>query len=568
MKGFRENIGFIILFIFIISAFLVFDLFIHRGQPVTFDGPTHISNIAQMYAAMRDGEFPARWGGGFARYGLPIPVIAQQFTSYAGAFLTFITRDVRLSYNLITFLGAFASSLAMYYFLRLYVSPVSALAGAYLFHFAPYRIMNVYIRGALPEFFSSTFIILILISMYFAIVKKRISGYIMLASSVALLLLTHPFMFIVGSFLYVPYGLYLLRDKKWPDIRKISLLSIFSIGLGFAIAAYFIVPLFIEIRYFYYGTTYSHFLTGHFLPLSNFITERWYYFYKGDIFPRGHVHIGGVVEGLIVVAAIFLSILIYLRRKQIELLHVFVIAGIIIVLFTQEITEPIYKIIIPLGNIQHPWRMMTGYVFIPPILFALTLHKIKRNDLYIVAIMLVIGGVSLLRFPQLYGKNYVEHSQDSYFNTDYNLHGIVMDTVWMGDERTYPYQKQKIKIISGNGDLTNQIIKNGSRQYSLNAKTNVRIVDYTFYFPGWKVFVDGQPTTIQFQDPDYRGVITYEIPAGQHEVYATFGDTKVRWFGNIVTILSTTLLLAIYIFRKRIATVINSYFKAAEASLA
>ena len=224
----------------------------------------------------------------------------------------------------------------------------------------------------------------------------------------------------------------------------------------------------------------------------------------------------------------------------------------IIVLFTQQITEPIYKVVIPLGNIQHPWRMMTAYVFIPPILFALLLNKLKRTELFLACILIVVGSVSILRFPELYGKNYVDHSQGSYFNTDYNLHGIVMDTVWMGDERTYPYQKQKIRVISGRGNISNEIIRNASRRYILDAKTNVRIVDYTFYFPGWEVKSDGQPVAIQFQDPDYRGVITYEIPAGRHEVYASFGDTKIRWFGNIVTILGTLTIATLYFFRKRL----------------
>ncbi|CAN5140662.1 hypothetical protein BH09PAT2_BH09PAT2_09070 [soil metagenome] len=557
MERFRDNIVFIIICIFIISGFLVFDLFIHSGQPVTFDGPTHISNIAQMYGAMRDGEFPARWGGGFARYGLPIPVIAQQFTSYIGAFITFATHDVTLSYNLVIFLGAFVSTLAMYFFLRIYVSPFSALAGAYLFHFAPYRIMNVYIRGALPEFFSSTFIILILIALYIAIEKKKFIGFILLAVSVALLLLTHPFMFIVGAFLYVPYGLYLLRNQKWPEIKKISILSICGIGLGFAIAAYFIVPLFIEIRYFYYGTTFSHFLPGHFLPLRNFIIEKWFYFYQGDIFPRGHVHIGGVVEGIILLISVVVAIGIYRKKKKIELLHVFALVGIIVIIFTQDITEPIYRIVVPLGNIQHPWRMMTAYVFVPPILFALLLDKIKKQNPYILATLAVIISVSLFRFPELYGKNYVEHSQESYFNTDYNLHGIVMDTVWMGDERTYPYQKQKIKVIAGDGTISDLVVQNASRRYTIDAKTDVRIVDYTFYFPGWETKIDGNKSVIQFQDPNYRGVITYDVPQGKHTIIEKFGETKIRMIGNILTILSTIMLICIYIFRKKVQSIFN-----------
>src|SRR3990167_2038278 len=209
MKRLRGELFFILLLAFIISVIFIFDLFLHRGQPTTFDAPTHISNIAQIYDAMRDGEFPARWGDGFARYGMPIPIFAQQVTSYLGAFINFITRDVVLSYNLVVLIGLFLSTVLMYVFLRLHVGKMPALAGAILFHFAPYRIMNVYIRGALPEFFSSIFILGILIGLYVLFNLQNKAGYVILTLSVSLLLLTHPFMFVVGSFLFVPYGLYL-----------------------------------------------------------------------------------------------------------------------------------------------------------------------------------------------------------------------------------------------------------------------------------------------------------------------------------------------------------------------
>ena len=76
-----------ILFILIISFIFASDLFINRGTPASFDEPTHLANIAQFYRAVLEGNLPARWGDGFGNYGMPIPLIAQQTTSYLGAFL-------------------------------------------------------------------------------------------------------------------------------------------------------------------------------------------------------------------------------------------------------------------------------------------------------------------------------------------------------------------------------------------------------------------------------------------------------------------------------------------------
>ena len=63
-------------------------------------------------------------------------------------------------------------------------------------------------------------------------------------------------------------------------------------------------------------------------------------------------------------------------------------------------------------------------------------------------------------------------------------------------------------------------------RYKVTATSEIRMVDYTFYFPGWKVLVDAKEVPIEFQDMNYRGVITYNVPSGNHEVVVKFTDTK------------------------------------------
>lgn len=522
-----------VLLILIISIFFVLDLFIHQGQPVTFDGPTHISNIAQFYHGMTQGDFPVRWGDGFARYGMPIPLIAQQTTSYLGAIINLFTQNVLLSYNVVVFIGALVSSLLFYYFLRFYTKPIYALTGTVVFHFAPYRIMNVYIRGALPEFFSSVFIILILIALYKSLEKRQLSGYLLLALSVAFLLLTHPFMFVVSCFLTVPYGLFLLWKKPQKLVKIIILIS--SIGLGFGLAAYYLVPLFLEVKYFYYGLAKNHFAQGHFLGAMNYLTERWFYFYNGDIFPRGHVHQSGIIETVTLIFGILYFLVRRFQKKKTDwLLGILLLSAFVVIFFTLSFSNSIYQNITILGNIQHPWRMLTAFIFIPAIVMALLLEKINNKLLPVICIIAVIW----LRIPQLYGKNYTNYPQSVYFNTEDNLHGVIMNTIWTGQVREYPFQKNKAKIIEGTAKIINSDIKNSYREYKVVADSDVRLVDYTFYFPGWKVFIDGQEKEIQFQDPEYRGVITYNVPAGTHVVKLKFTDTKVRILGNIITVMA------------------------------
>jgi uncharacterized membrane protein YfhO len=71
------------------------------------------------------------------------------------------------------------------------------------------------------------------------------------------------------------------------------------------------------------------------------------------------------------------------------------------------------------------------------------------------------------------------------------------------------------------------------------------VSDNTFYFPGWHAYVDGVETNIEFQDPAYRGVITFSVPKGIHKVKVIYEDTKVRRIGKIISIL-TLLLLGVF----------------------
>jgi hypothetical protein len=352
-------------------------------------------------------------------------------------------------------------------------------------------------------------------------------------------------MAVVGSILFLPYGIYLLSKKK--DKNKKIIATIIAGLLGIGLAAYYLVPLFIEIHYFYYGTTIDHFAPGHFLSLRRYFVEEWFYMIN-DTGPREHWHIGGIFETTILMIAVGLAIWRYIKNRTIDLITILASVGVIYMVMTLKITEPLYTHIVFLGNIQHPWRMLTGFIIIPPILFALLFENIERKKIFFIIALLIIA---FLRFPQIYGKNFTDYPQDSYFTTEYNLHGNAMNTVWMGNERDYPFQNTKGKIIEGKGKITDKQIKNSSRTYQVNAQTDVRLVDYTFYFPGWRAYIDKVETPIQFQDPNYRGVITYNVPAGIHTITLKFVETKIRLFGDAVTLLSIVGLFGIYYINKK-----------------
>ena len=99
------------------------------------------------------------------------------------------------------------------------------------------------------------------------------------------------------------------------------------------------------------------------------------------------------------------------------------------------------------------------------------------------------------------------------------------------------------EFISGTGKI-NLISKNSTtRIYNIiTDSNNARIKENTLYFPNWEVKVNGKKTGIEFQDPAYRGLMTYFIPKGKNTVEIKFRDTKLRYVSNSISAVSIILL--------------------------
>lgn len=547
---FKEKIDKIyISLIVLISALLVFDLFFNNGHSAHMDGRVHITTITQFYRAMLSGDLKPTWSNWFANYGMPVPMVAHQLISYLGAWITLITNNTITSWKIVALIATVLSNVIFYRFLRIYFVPLASFVAVFLYNVAPYRILNLYIREALPEFFASVFFPLVLMALYYLIKERKLWAIPFLTIAMAGLALSHPMMLVVSMFIVVPYFFFLLKDEK--DKIRPFLLSGFLMVWGLLMAAYYLLPLQIEIKYFYYGRG-NHLTPGQTLHLQNFIDPNWYYFLERDILNRGHFVTPGLFEVIIVaMGVLFVLGRVFRNRKwKPDLLDLTVLVSIVTLLFTTDYALIFYQKINLLSNIQFPWRMLSLFIFLPPIIVAYLLNKTNVKVMHIAAFCL-IAFFAITRFPQLYSKNNTNHPMSRYLFTVINLHSTNMNTVWTGETVDYPVHPEKVGIIGGTGKVVKSELSNSWRKYSVDNETETRMVDYTFYFPGWKVWVDGQPVEIQFQDPDYRGVITYNVPAGKHDIYLKFTNTKVRLLGNAISVAAVLGFIIAYQLQRR-----------------
>jgi hypothetical protein len=73
---------------------------------------------------------------------------------------------------------------------------------------------------------------------------------------------------------------------------------------------------------------------------------------------------------------------------------------------------------------------------------------------------------------------------------------------------------------------------------------------FTFYFPGWTAYVDGEPVEIMLSEPE--GWITFWVPAGAHSVVVQLENTWPRWLAGGLSTLAAVGLAALAFWRLRL----------------
>ncbi|NMB56784.1 hypothetical protein GYA19_02495 [Candidatus Beckwithbacteria bacterium] len=531
--------------IFILSFIFVSDLFLVKGQPQTFDAPAHITTIAQFGEILKQGEFPIIWVDKFANYGYPLGLFAHQLTAYLGGFINIFVNNPILSYNLLFFLATFLATLFFYLFLRLYFSGKTSLIAVTFFLFSAYRIINTYIRGALPEYFSFSFFILALFSLSLLFKQRKYFFSLVFIFSITASLLLHPMMFIFYGPLIFFYFCLIWRENKFSKKDLLLLITLFL--LSFTLAVFYLLPLKLENKYFVRTSTVSSINNDQFLTIANYFSSVWFYF-LGHPGPRGNFIQFGLMETIICLCSLILFFLLKKGHKEKQNLFYFsFISFVVLLFFTLSPSLFLYKLPF-LREIQYPWRVL-GVMILPATIFlAFYLEKLKHNLIYLLVLFLIL----LIRVPQIYTKNVVNFPLTRYYFTAYNLHTNDLTLNWIGDPSEYPSKTQKVEIIEGQGEIKNLKVENSSRIFKVQALTDLRMIDNTFYFPGWTVYIDGIKTNIEYQDPTYRGMITYKVSAGDHDVKVIFENTKIRLFSQLISLAALCLLVPIFIFRKKV----------------
>lgn len=524
----------IIIVLLMVSILPLLDLF-RSGLPVTHDGPDHVARIANFYQSLTEGNIVPRWAANLNwGYGHPILMFLYPIPSYIASFFHFIGFSFVDSTKLVFAVSFIASIITMFLWIsEAWGVPAGVVAGL-LYGFAPYRFVDLYVRGAIGEHVAFIWPPIIFFGLLQLARQKRF-GEVIIAVATAGLILSHNAISLMVLPLIGLYAVYLYFFEAKKRLRFI-VHSLWYLAVGFLLSAFFWMPAFFEGKYTLRDIVTKGDLHDRFVAPLQFIFSSWRYSGGNELSKSI-----GIVQWLGVVASAF----VFWRTKKKEFR--WFIGGTFAILvgslfLMTSASEFIWQKILLLQKFQFPWRLLTVSVLAAAVIGGIVASFVPKRLQFIIVILFAVASV-LTTFPMWRASEYSVRPERFY--TD--IYESTTDTGESSPIWSVRFMEKRptavIEVIDG--DVTIAALNRSTtlHRYEIVASRRTRIVENTLYFPGWNVYVDGIDTEIQFQDPNYRGLMTFYVESGKHTVVVLFQDTKLRMFANQVSIAGFVLLI-------------------------
>ncbi len=529
---------FTILFI-ILMLIPVISLF-HQGLPITHDGQDHVARIANFYAALSDGVIIPRWAENLNwGYGHPVLQFLYPLPSYIASAFHFVGFSLVDSVKIVLGMGMILSFVFMYLWLSQFSSKYASLIGAFLFTYAPYRFVELYVRGDIGENLAFAFIPLTLFFIYKFSKKQTVNNFIFIAVSLAFLILAHNAISLISIPFIFLYGLILSFDIKNKKDYLIKFLISFS--LGFMLSAFFWIPALLEGKFTLRNIVTKGGYVNNFVNIPKLIYGPWSFGGSGAFTVQL-----GVVQWVALLASFIAAYIFRKDRVKFILILLLIIFTLLSIFIMLPYSNFIWDKIILLQNFQFPWRFLALIVFTTAVLSVYVVEILAKKINIKLITAIVVAVVLVVSIQYFIPKGY------QYKNADFYT-GIYNSTTDTGESAPIwsvrfmeKRPKAHIEVVSGSASIKELQRKANLHEYKVTVSEDAQLLENTLFFPGWKIYANGQAVDVQFQNPEYRGIMLFNLPRGEYVVKVVFGETKLRLISDTLSVLAIGVLILIF----------------------
>ncbi len=534
----------------------------------------HAARIAEMARGISDGQFPVRWSANFAYgYGMPLFEFYAPLPYAIGAVFFLVHVPLDIAVKLLFFIPSLLTALIAYKLGRTWFSTPTAVLFTAAITLAPYRALNLFVRGAVAESWGMVFLLLCLYGISSLLWNKKHSLAVFIVGLVGLVL-SHNLTVLVALPVLIIWTIVVILAKavvaenKNESLLQSSLIQAkkilpsltLAVALAVGITTFYWLPALSERQFTKIDETI---LTGyfdysiHFLSVKQFFQPGWEYGGSNwgtndDIsFFLGYAQIVGIVLTAI------MAIWVLVRAKSgkwsqhdriLMILAVgSAVAALVTVFLSIQRSSFIWQYVTVLHTLQFPWRFLTAISIMTAFFSVIWLdwiHVSSRTKYAVLAIALIIVSFNATYFQP---SEFLQDSTELYYSDADRIKNemspilpdFIPKTLTTTSVATAPIRCSvesncsNINIISKQSDET-------VLRFDVGADTVATLP--VAAFPGWTVYIDGVVTS---HDVTNDGQLQVRVPAGEHEIRWRLERSLTRTIADITTAVVLTLTLVI-----------------------
>ena len=533
---------------FLLSLLAAMPLLIGRGMVNTRaggDSPFLLQRVHQLTQNLRAGVFPARWMPDGA-YGLGYPFFSfyAAFPYYLAATLNLAGCGVLWSMKLTQMVGFVGAGVSMYLLARRTgASPPAGLLASACYTFAPYHLVNAYVRG---DSLSELYAFALYPTVLWAVLRLREhpspEHIALLGGTSALLVSTHN----ISAMIFAPLlGLWLAGEALIPARRRgwrVLAAGALALGLGLLLSSWYWAPALRERSLVQMGeqtTGYFHY-AGHFRSTD---LVQWRPIHDYSIAPEHDPFSMGLVQtGLAVAGTIALVVQLARRRSPVASRILAVLSMLIYGWMMTPSSRWVWAHVPLLPYVQFPWRLLSvqalGIALVASNVPDLWRGPWAKSVSLALAVVAAVAGMAGLRIDRL-----------PLSEADVNPQRLMLYETFSGNIGTtvrheyLPRWMVPRPYTSGvqlnDGEKPSPLVLEGriagarllgrspqTEEWEIEVSAPSLVAFHTTFYPGWEATVDGVPQGVE---PLLGlGLVGLRLQPGTHQVELRLTDSPVR----------------------------------------
>lgn len=512
----------------------------------THDMPSHLNVMQQFDKVLRSGVVYPRWLPDINRgYGIATMNFYPPGFYYLTSLINAVVRDWVDTLFVISVLSLAVSGLAFYLLARLFYERLASIVAALFYMLLPYYLLDLYWRGALPEFLGFAFMPLIMYFAYLVGTRGRLQHYAGLGLFYGLHLLTHLPVGLLFSYALVFFAvLWSVKERDW----RIGARLAGAMSIGLLLSAVYWVPAALETRYAY------EYITGLFPYHESYITLL-------DVRDKGSLtEFYRVLNQVFALGALALLVTLVVSRvlrgkqngeastRRWTPLSMWIVMAIATTFMSTSFSIYISKML-PRIQVAVPafrWLAIAG--MFTSLLIAATVDRLRsHSDLkprLLLTCRIAFALIVALNIGVLISLTIIKPLS----NPTYHPPGGPGDVVESGltpRDSTHPEELADTQLALSQPATAQLEISRWDpedREVHIRAGQPATLRLKTYNFPGWTARLDGSIVPM-LSDKD--GIQQVEVPAGIHVVRATFENTPPRTAGTLLSGIGIVLILGL-----------------------